>query len=65
MTSQECHQRATDCAANAALSNDCQVASEFLLLAAHWRAMAVRDIFMGHVDDPAGAGPSIAQLPLI
>lgn len=52
MTSQECRQRAADCVANAAMSNDSLVASEFLRLAAHWRAMAVREIFLGHVAEP-------------
>ena len=52
MNANECHQRATECAANAAVAADQAVSLEFLKLAAQWRAMAVRQIFLGHVDDP-------------
>jgi hypothetical protein len=57
MTSEECHQRAADCAASAGMSRDLMVASEFMTLAAHWRAMAVRETFLGHVADPVEASP--------
>ena len=64
MTSDECHQRAAECAANADMARDGSVASEFMKLAAHWRAMAVREIFLGHVADPVEAVRSNAGLPL-
>ena len=52
MTNEECRRRAVQCAANASVSPDTSLAQEFLTLAAHWRAMAVREIFLGHVDGP-------------
>jgi hypothetical protein len=52
MNTKECDQRASECAQNAALSIDEAVAIEFLRMAALWRAMAVRQIFLGHVADP-------------
>ncbi len=51
MTSEECHIRAAECAANAALSNVESVSLQFLKLAAQWRAMAERQIFLGHIED--------------
>jgi hypothetical protein len=53
MTSEECHLRAAECATNAAMSGDESVTSEFMALAARWRAMAVREIFLGYACDPA------------
>jgi len=53
MNSDECHQRAADCAANAELSPDGTIALEFLKLAGHWRAMAVRQTFLGRALDLA------------
>ncbi len=53
MNAKECNQRASDCADNAAVSADESVAQEFLRMAALWRAMSVRQIFLGHVADPA------------
>jgi hypothetical protein len=50
MTADECHQRASECAANARLAQSEPVALEFLKLAAQWRAMASRTIFLGSVD---------------
>ncbi len=50
MNSAECNQRAAACAANAALATAEAVSQEFLRLAAQWRAMAVREIFLGHID---------------
>ncbi len=62
MNSAECNQRAAACAANAALANAEAVSLEFLKLAAQWRAMAVREIFLGHVDIAAAlaATPAIS-----
>jgi hypothetical protein len=64
MNAEQCHARAAECAANAALSSVESVSLEFLRLAAQWRAMAVRDIFLGfvqeRVDEPAVAN---AMLP--
>lgn len=53
MTADECQQRASDCAAKAALSVSEPVKLEFLKLAAQWRAMAVRVIYIGAIDEPA------------
>jgi hypothetical protein len=50
MTSEECHERASQCAANAGAAVDPAVAMEFLKMAAQWRTMAVRMIFMGSID---------------
>ena len=52
MTADECNQRAVDCAAIAATATDEAVSLEFLKLAAQWRAMAVREIFLGMIDEP-------------
>jgi hypothetical protein len=50
MTADECNMRAAECAENAAIAVDGSVCAEFLRMAARWRAMAVRDIFLGYVD---------------
>jgi len=50
MTADECQQRASACAANAELAVNESVAQEFMRMAAQWRAMAVRTIFLGAVD---------------
>jgi hypothetical protein len=50
MTADECHVRAARCAENAALSPSEAVSTEFLRLAAQWRAMAVREILLGLPD---------------
>ena len=55
MNAAECNRRAAACAANAALADAEVVSLEFLKLAAQWRAMAVREIFLGFVDAPAPA----------
>ncbi len=47
MSADECNARAAECAANAALATANPVSLEFLKLAAQWRAMAVRDIYLG------------------
>lgn len=65
MNSSECHQRAAACIANADLATDAAVAAEFMVLAAHWRAMAVREIFLGRIADPIGAMGRDAPFPLI
>ena len=52
MTAEECNRRAADCAATAAAAADESVSLEFLKLAAQWRAMAVRDIHLGAIDEP-------------
>jgi hypothetical protein len=49
MTADECNRRACECAANAAIAPIESVSLEFLRLAAQWRAMAVREIFLGDV----------------
>lgn len=66
MTAEECHQRASDCAAKASLAASEPVQLEFLKLAAQWRAMAGRVIFLGVVDEPATVlGARVApSLPL-
>ena len=53
MTADECEGRAQQCAANASRALTESVSLEFLQLAAQWRAIAVRQIFLGHLDDPA------------
>jgi hypothetical protein len=55
MNADECNRRACECAANAAVSPVESVALEYLKLAAQWRAMAVRDNFLGQL----GAPPAI------
>ena len=53
MNADECNRRACECAANAAVSPVESVALEYLKLAAQWRAMPVRDNFLGQL----GAAP--------
>jgi len=50
MTAEQCHERASECAANASLAVSETVAAEFMKLAAQWRAMAARAIFLGPID---------------
>jgi hypothetical protein len=50
MTADECRLRAAQCAENASLSANEAISVEFLRLAAQWRAMAVREIFLGLPD---------------
>jgi hypothetical protein len=50
MTAEECHERAYVCAANASLAVSETVAIEFMRLAAKWRAMAARAIFLQPID---------------
>ncbi len=63
MNAEECNARASACAANAASATVESVALEFLNLAAQWRAMAVRQIFLGHVGDPLGLTETAPPLP--
>jgi len=49
MDAEQCRMRAAECAANAEISPDESVSLEFLKMAAQWRAMAVRDIFLSPV----------------
>jgi hypothetical protein len=58
MTTDECHQKALTCAAQAALAQSEAVALEFMLLAAQWRAMAVRLIYLGPAQDFVDAFPA-------
>jgi hypothetical protein len=53
MNAEQCHRRAADCAASAALALDEAVSLEFLKLAGQWRAMAVRQMFLGDIADLA------------
>jgi hypothetical protein len=65
MNAEECEKRASDCAANAAIAPAEPLALEFLKLAAQWRAMAVRQIFLGRVgevDVPLPVQPRLAPL---
>jgi hypothetical protein len=61
MTAEECHERANQCAANAAVATSEPMAQEFLKLAAQWRAIAVRTIFVGSVE--ATIEPSALRAP--
>jgi hypothetical protein len=56
MNADECNSRACECAANAAISPLDSVALEYLKLAAQWRAMAVRENFLGQL----GAAPAVS-----
>ena len=59
MNADECHRRACECAENAAISPIEPVALEFLKLAAQWRAMAVRENFLGQLALPSP--PAVAE----
>ncbi len=58
MNAEECNKRAAICAENAAAASNELVSMEFLKTAAQWRAMAVREIFLGFVDE---ASPDILK----
>jgi hypothetical protein len=64
MTADECHQRASDCTANAALAVSETVALEFMKLAAQWRAMAAKAIFLSAADDAVGRFDTTEPLAL-
>jgi hypothetical protein len=51
MNAQECNRRASECAANAALAHGEWMTTEFLKLAAQWRAMGVRETFVGQLGE--------------
>jgi hypothetical protein len=52
MTAEECNERGARCAQNASLAVSEPVRLEFLKLAAQWRAMANRLIFLGPLHAP-------------
>ncbi len=62
VTAAECHERAGVCAANAGLAVSPPVALEFLKMAAQWRAMAERPIFLGSVAVVGGPAAIIAPM---
>jgi hypothetical protein len=49
MNADECNRKASECAVAAAISPVDAVALEYLKLAAQWRAMAVRENFLGQL----------------
>ena len=63
MTAEECHERASACAASAAVAVSGPVALEFLKMAAQWRAMATRTIILGSLEAAEGTayviGPNL------
>jgi hypothetical protein len=69
MNAKECHARAAECAANAAIAANQSDSTEFLKLAAQWRAMAVRENVLGHVEDrpalPSHAEHAVAAPSLV
>ena len=62
MTAEECHERASVCAANASLAVSQPIALEFLTLAAQWRAMAARLIYLGPIAEPLAAPAALNSL---
>lgn len=60
LTAEECHARAGVCATNAGLAVSEAVALEFLRMAAQWRAMAERSIFLGSIETAGRRGPEAA-----
>jgi hypothetical protein len=65
MNAEACHARAAECAANAALASVESVSLEFLKLAAQWRAMAVRDIYLGLVEELTDPPAALPSAPLV
>jgi hypothetical protein len=63
MTAEECNDRAAACAANASLAVSEPVCLEFLKLAAQWRAMAGRLIYLGPLDEPGDPPQILNPLP--
>ena len=55
MTDEECNERASECATNASLAFSEPIAHEFIKLAAQWRAMATRRLFLGPVGNTVDA----------
>ena len=66
MTTDECNVRASACATMAGLATCEQMSHEYLRLAAHWRAMAVREICLGPVDllTRSRTAPAASEFPL-
>ena len=64
MTAGECNDRAAECAVNAGLASNETVSREFLKLAAQWRAMAGRVIFLASVEGPISALGALNALAL-
>jgi hypothetical protein len=62
MTAEECNERAVECGANASLAVSEPIAHEFIRLAAQWRAMATRTIFLGSIGDPEGSFGTLCSL---
>ncbi len=52
INARECNLRAAECAAKAASAPTESINLEFLNLAARWRAMAVRENFLGQLGAP-------------
>jgi hypothetical protein len=52
MNAWECNLRAAECAAKAAIAPAESISLEFLSLAARWRALAVRENFLGRLSGP-------------
>ena len=52
INAKECNLRAAECAAKAASAPDESIGLEFLNLAARWRALAVRENFLGQLGAP-------------
>jgi hypothetical protein len=65
MNAQECNSRASECAANAALARVEWIAQDFLKLAAQWRAMAIRESFVGQVGEQLVQPTKLKALPSI
>jgi|GEM_PF-3091157 len=55
MTAEECYERASECAAKASLARGEPIAHEFIKLAAQWRTMATRMLFLGSITDAVDA----------
>jgi hypothetical protein len=58
MNAAECNKRAAECDANAACSGSQIVSDEFLGLSAQWRALAVRELYLGLVEASAAISPA-------
>jgi hypothetical protein len=65
MNAKECQQHAAQCAVNAAAAADEKIALEFLKMAAQWRAVAVRQIFLGRMDTPSSQPDFLVPAPSI
>jgi hypothetical protein len=62
MDARECQRRAEACARKAATAPLESLTMEFLRLAAQWRAMAIRETFVGQLEVPAAKTPFGAAL---